>query len=84
MMVLDGFKINDSQICDAIILTTSLLSLRCKTLILDGTYRKLMTIEEAFVELENYVDASDPDLDLVSTCHFQQFTTCLRKFMYSP
>jgi hypothetical protein len=28
-------------------------------------YRKLMTIEEAFVELENYTDASDPDLDLV-------------------
>ena len=27
--------------------------------------RKLMTIEEAFVELESYVDASDPDLDLV-------------------
>lgn len=25
-----------------------------------------MTIEEAFVELENYIDASDPDLDLVS------------------
>ena len=24
-----------------------------------------MTIEEAFVELESYVDASDPDLDLV-------------------
>lgn len=24
-----------------------------------------MTIEEAFVELENYIDASDPDLDLV-------------------
>lgn len=25
-----------------------------------------MTIEEAFEELENYIDASDPDLDLVS------------------
>ena len=25
-----------------------------------------MTIEEAFVELENYVDASDPDMDSVS------------------
>lgn len=24
-----------------------------------------MTIEEAFVELENYIDASDPDMDLV-------------------
>jgi hypothetical protein len=33
----------------------------------DGKYRKLMTIEEAFVELENYIDASDPDLDLVSS-----------------
>jgi len=29
------------------------------------TNRRLMTIEEAFVELENYIDASDPDLDLV-------------------
>lgn len=28
-----------------------------------------MTIEEAFVELENYVDASDPDMDLVRS-HF--------------
>ena len=28
--------------------------------------RRLMTIEEAFVELENYVDASDPDMDSVS------------------
>ena len=27
-----------------------------------------MTIEEAFAELENYIDASDPDLDLV--CSF--------------
>ena len=26
-----------------------------------------MTIEEAFVELENYVDASDPDMDLLRT-----------------
>ena len=25
-----------------------------------------MTIEEAFEELESYIDASDPDLDLVS------------------
>ena len=24
-----------------------------------------MTIEEAFVELEDYIDASDPDMDLV-------------------
>ena len=29
--------------------------------------RRLMTIEEAFTELENYVDASDPDLDFFLT-----------------
>ena len=34
-----------------------------------------MTIEEAFVELENYVDASDPDLDLVRKETFLQCFT---------
>jgi hypothetical protein len=29
-----------------------------------------MTIEEAFVELENYIDASDPDMDLVRNMIF--------------
>ncbi|KAL7526891.1 hypothetical protein ACHAWF_001957, partial [Thalassiosira exigua] len=33
----------------------------------NGKYRRLMTIEEAFEELEEYVDASDPDLDLERT-----------------
>lgn len=37
----------------------------CKLLVTCIFGRKLMTIEEAFVELESYVDASDPDLDLV-------------------
>ena len=35
----------------------------------NGHCRKLMTIEEALEELENYVDASDPDLDLVRLFH---------------
>lgn len=29
-----------------------------------------MTIEEAFVELENYIDASDPDMDLVRNIYY--------------
>lgn len=38
----------------------------------NGNYRKLMTIEEAFAELESYVDASDPDLDLPNLLHLLQ------------
>lgn len=38
----------------------------------NGKYRRLMTIEEAFSELENYVDASDPDLDLPNLLHLLQ------------
>lgn len=38
----------------------------------NGNYRRLMTIEEAFAELENYVDASDPDLDLPNLLHLLQ------------
>lgn len=38
----------------------------------NGKYRRLMTIEEAFAELENYVDASDPDLDLPNLLHLLQ------------
>jgi inositol oxygenase len=45
----------------------------------NGTYRKLMTIEEAFVELENYVDASDPDLDLPNLLHLLQTAEGIRK-----
>ena len=41
----------------------------------DGTYRKLMTIEEAFAELENYIDASDPDMDLVCNSVLSSFIT---------
>ncbi|KAL7521242.1 hypothetical protein ACHAWX_007501 [Stephanocyclus meneghinianus] len=45
----------------------------------NGTYRKLMTIEEAFVELENYIDASDPDLDLPNLLHLLQTAEGIRK-----
>jgi len=38
----------------------------------NGKYRRLMTVEEAFAELENYVDASDPDLDLPNLLHLLQ------------
>ena len=38
----------------------------------NGTYRRLMTIEEAFTELENYVDSSDPDLELPNLLHLLQ------------
>jgi inositol oxygenase len=45
----------------------------------NGAYRKLMTIEEAFVELENYIDASDPDLDLPNLLHLLQTAEGIRK-----
>lgn len=45
----------------------------------DGRYRKLMTIEEAFVELEDYVDASDPDLDLPNMLHLLQTAEGIRR-----
>eukprot|EP00956_Cyclotella_meneghiniana_P012193 scaffold17296_cov66-Cyclotella_meneghiniana.AAC.6 len=45
----------------------------------DGTYRKLMTIEEAFAELENYIDASDPDMDLPNILHLLQTAEGIRK-----
>ena len=38
----------------------------------NGKFRRLMTIEEAFAELEHYVDASDPDLDLPNLLHLLQ------------
>lgn len=41
--------------------------------------RRLMTIEEAFTELENYVDASDPDLDLPNMLHLLQTAEGIRK-----
>jgi inositol oxygenase len=45
----------------------------------NGKYRKLMTIEEAFVELEQYVDASDPDLDLPNKLHLLQTAEGIRR-----
>lgn len=45
----------------------------------NGNYRRLMTIEEAFAELENYVDASDPDLDLPNLLHLLQTAEGIRR-----
>ena len=44
----------------------------------NGAYRRLMTIEEAFVELENYIDASDPDMDLPNLLHLLQTAEGIR------
>jgi len=43
------------------------------------SYRQLMTIEEAFAELENYVDSSDPDLDLPNMLHLLQTAEGIRR-----
>lgn len=45
----------------------------------NGAFRKLMTIEEAFEELETYVDASDPDLDLPNKVHLLQTAEGIRR-----
>jgi inositol oxygenase len=45
----------------------------------NGNYRKLMTIEEAFAELEHYIDASDPDLDLPNKLHLLQTAEGIRR-----
>lgn len=45
----------------------------------NGAFRRLMTIEEAFDELENYVDASDPDLDLPNLLHLLQTAEGIRR-----
>lgn len=45
----------------------------------NGNYRKLMSIDEAFVELESYVDASDPDLDLPNKLHLLQTAEGIRR-----
>jgi len=45
----------------------------------NGAYRRLMTIEEAFAELENYVDSSDPDLDLPNMLHLLQTAEGIRR-----
>lgn len=45
----------------------------------DGKFRRKMTILEAFTELENYVDASDPDLDLPNLLHLLQTAEGIRR-----
>lgn len=45
----------------------------------NGNYRRKMTIMEAFAELENYVDASDPDLDLPNLLHLLQTAEGIRR-----
>jgi len=45
----------------------------------NGNHRRLMTIEEAFAELENYVDASDPDLELPNMLHLLQTAEGIRR-----
>ena len=45
----------------------------------NGQFRSLMTIEEAFEELENYVDASDPDLALPNLLHLLQTAEGIRR-----
>jgi len=45
----------------------------------NGAYRKLMTMEEAFLELEHYIDASDPDMDLPNLLHLLQTAEGIRK-----
>lgn len=45
----------------------------------NGNYRRKMTIMEAFKELENYVDASDPDLDLPNLLHLLQTAEGIRR-----
>lgn len=45
----------------------------------NGNYRRKMTILEAFSELENYVDASDPDLDLPNLLHLLQTAEGIRR-----
>ena len=44
----------------------------------NGDYRRLMTIDEAFTELEHYIDASDPDLDLPNKLHLLQTAEGIR------
>jgi inositol oxygenase len=45
----------------------------------NGAFRKLMTMEEAFEELEEYVDASDPDMDLPNKLHLLQTAEGIRR-----
>lgn len=45
----------------------------------DNGGRRMMTIEQAFAELEDYIDASDPDLDLPNMLHLMQTAEGIRK-----
>lgn len=45
----------------------------------NGNYRRKLSILEAFAELENYVDASDPDLDLPNLLHLLQTAEGIRR-----
>jgi inositol oxygenase len=45
----------------------------------NGTYRRMMTIEQAFEELEHYIDASDPDLELPNKLHLLQTAEGIRR-----
>ena len=45
----------------------------------EGQYRTMMTIQEAFGELEHYVDSSDPDLGLPNVIHGLQTAEAIRK-----
>jgi len=48
----------------------------------NGNYRRLMTIEKAFEELDSYVDASDPDLELPNLLHLLQTAEGIRRAGY--
>lgn len=45
----------------------------------DGAHRRLLTLTEAFEQLEQYVDASDPDLDLPNLVHLLQTAEGIRR-----
>ena len=45
----------------------------------DGNYRRIMTINEAFKILENYVDSSDPDVSLPNKIHMLQTAESIRR-----
>jgi len=44
-----------------------------------GAGRRLMTMEDAFDQLESYVDSSDPDLDLPNRVHLLQTAEGIRR-----
>lgn len=44
-----------------------------------GAYRRMLTLTEAFEQLQSYVDASDPDLDLPNLVHLLQTAEGIRR-----